>query len=253
LVDTPLFVTERGAVCPVIGKEFARDGGPRSIPLVLASMDGRELRDTLFSMDEPLGRLVIQRSSSTIMLLQPFSASTIVKVSGNGQYFARIQRDAKANLGGIGAGSSTASLFAGDGRQLHSTVIPVRASRLDARVVDYVIDTTLSAINRGRTGAARVTRDDYRRSLATPPFLPTVASAVVGNDGALLLREWSAPRADSANYIVLSASGSTRGFFRVPTSLTVIAADAQHDIALRELPDGDFELTRSLWVKPSRP
>lgn len=249
LVDTPLFLTESGAVCPVISTRFARDSGPRSTSLVLASMDGRELLDTLFSLDEPLGRLVIQRSSSTIMQLQPFSASTIVKVSGNGRYFARIQRDAKSSLGGIAGGSGTASLFAGDGRRLYSTVVPVRSSPLDSRMVDYVIDTTLSAINRNRTGSARVTRDEYRRSLITPAFLPSVADAVVSNDGSLLLREWSGLNADSATYFVLNTLGSTRGMFRVPATLTVIAADDRQVISVRELPDGDFQLTRSLWVK----
>ena len=250
-LETPLFLTEKGAVCPVIGGRSARDFGPQATPLVLASVDGRELIDTLFPLNEPLGRLVIQRASSTTILLQPFSASTIVASNGVGTYFAKVERDARAGVGGLTGSAGTVSLFSADGRPVYSTAVPFRMRRLDSKVVEYVIDTILEPINRHRKGTARITREDYRRALITPPFLPSVAGAIVSNDGSLLLREWTVP-SDSADYLVLDKHGKTRGFIRVASSQQVIAADERQVVLVGERPDGDWELSRAFWEKSSR-
>jgi hypothetical protein len=217
-------------------------------------MDGRTIIDTLFSMQQPLGRPVMQRPSSTIILLQPFSASTLVTGSGSGAFIAKVDRDASTAAGGLGAATGTVSLYGSNGRRLYTTAGPMRASKLDARVVAFVVDTVLAVINRGRTGSVRITAEKYRRTLATPPFLPLAEGAVVGTDGSFLVRDWSASRADGANYVVLNARGEPHGFLGVAVSVRVLAADANEVVLLRELPDGgDLELMRSRWETPPQP
>lgn len=210
VVEPPLVVLHAGAVCPVVPMRAAAALGPRSTPIVLTSLDGRVVRDSLFTHEEPLGKLVMQRPHSTMVLLQPFSAASLVYASGNGAFLAHIDRRVSGNAGGMTMNAGRVTLWGSDGRPRFAVPVPLRATPLDARMIDHVVDTVLARLNESLTGSRRVSRDDYRRALATPAFLPAVASARVTNSGEVLLRAWGAQSDTARSTALAPALGASR-------------------------------------------
>ncbi|HEY0931671.1 MAG TPA: hypothetical protein VGE27_17240 [Gemmatimonas sp.] len=250
VVGTRAWLAGGGALAAMqpIGPASRWSDAVKMQPVIFTDRQAVRLRDTLFIEDRTNATLWISKNDVHLQGRQPFNDGTIMQVSGNGRFLARVEQatHARARRGPLNA-IVPARLelweFSSGRRSVrHSTTLSASAP-LPKTEFDAWLKEQLRS-QREYTGRLQMqfTEADYRKATYIPDSRPQASDIVVANDGSILIRQ-NSYTTNTAAYRWFDSAGKLRGTFTTPLdqNIRVLQGDRIWSILKRD--DDTFAVT----------